>query len=58
MEGLSSFHSDILMLSCLFDNLKKIITNLIFFAELGGPLLIKIFEFFSFYIDLALKHIV
>ena len=40
MEGLSSFHFDILMLSCLFDNLKKIITNLILFAELGGPLLI------------------
>ena len=40
MEGLSSFHTDILMLSCLFDNLKKIITNLIFFVELGGPLLI------------------
>ena len=23
MEGLSSFHTDILMLSCLFGNLKK-----------------------------------
>ena len=40
MEGLSSFPIDILMLSSLFDNLKKIITNLIFFAELRGPLLI------------------
>ena len=40
MEGLSSFHIDILMLSCLIDNLKKIITNLIFFAELGDTLLI------------------
>ena len=40
MEGLNSFHIDKLMLSCLFDNLKKIIINAIFFAELGGPLLI------------------
>ena len=47
MEGLSSFHIDILMLSCLFDNFQKIITNLIYFAELEGPLLILIFEFWT-----------
>ena len=49
MEGLSSFHIDILMLSCLFDNLKKIIKNLIFFAKLGGPVLIKILIFLILY---------
>ena len=37
MEGLSSFHFDILMLSCLFDNLKKIVTNLIFFCGTWRP---------------------
>ena len=46
MEGLSSFHTDILMLSCLFDNLKKNNNKSNIFVELRGPLLIYIFDFF------------
>ena len=37
MEGLSGFHTDILMLSCIFDNFKKILTNLNIFCGTWRP---------------------